>query len=61
MKTFYIKASMTTYCETTIEAENEDEAWSIAQDMDGGDFDAIDDDGGWDILTVNEIQSGAAK
>jgi hypothetical protein len=61
MKTFYIKASMTTYLETTIEAENEDEAWSIAQDMDGGDFTAIDNDGCWDILTVNEITSGEMK
>lgn len=61
MKAFYIKASMTTYCETTIEAESEAEAWATARDMDGGDFTAVNDDGGWDIVTVEEIESGAEK
>lgn len=61
MKTFYIKASMTTYCETTIEAESEAEAWATARDMDGGDFTAVNDDGGWDIVTVEEIESGSEK
>lgn len=61
MKTFYIKASMTTYCETTVEAENEDDAWLKAKDMDGGDFTAIDDDGGWDIVTIAEMHLGAVK
>jgi hypothetical protein len=61
MKTFYIKAAMTTYLETTIEAENENEAWSIAQEMYAGDFTAIYDDSGWDILIVNEITSGDTK
>lgn len=61
MKTFYIKASMTTYLETTIEAENEDDAWLKAKDMDGGDFTAIDDDGGWDIVTISEMQSEATQ
>lgn len=58
MKTYYIKASMTVYLETTIVAENQTEAWEEAINLDGGDFTAIDDDGGWDIVTVNEIESG---
>lgn len=58
MKTYYIKASMTVYLETTIVAENQTEAWQKAINLDGGDFTAIDDDGGWDIVTVNEIESG---
>lgn len=61
MKAFYIKASMTTYCETTIEAESEAEAWATARDMDGGDFIAVNYNTGWDIVTVEEIESGAEK
>ena len=61
MPTFYIKASMTTYLETTIEADDENDAWLKANNMDGGDFKAIDDDGGWDIVAVDEIQSGFTK
>jgi hypothetical protein len=53
MKTYRVLASYTTYCEVTIEAENEDEAYEIATQMDGGSFDSKGY-GDWNIDQVTE-------
>jgi hypothetical protein len=38
MKTYVVTASYKVVCTVEIEAENDDQAWRIAKDMDGGDF-----------------------
>jgi len=38
MKTYVVTASYKVVCTVEIEAENDDQAWCIAKDMDGGDF-----------------------
>jgi len=55
MKTYRVLASYTTYCSVTIEAENEDEAFEQATQMDGGDFNH-DTYGDWDIDQVIELE-----
>ena len=56
MKTYRIVASMTTYCYANVEAENEDAAYAIAQDMDGGDFTTDPMRGDWSIDSVREAE-----
>lgn len=55
MKTYKIIATSMTYYTLEIQAENEDEAWGIAQEADGGDFREIDQ-GDWEIYSVAEVQ-----
>ena len=55
MKTYRVLASYTSYCEATIEAENEDEAHEIFTQMDGGSFDSKGY-GDWNIDEVVEIE-----
>lgn len=55
MKTYKVKARMTTWLETEIQANDESEAWDIANMTDGGDFVESDRIGGWDIQDVIEI------
>jgi hypothetical protein len=54
MKKFKVTARYTVYCSAIIEAKDEDEAFSIAKVMDGGDF-AVEPDSGlgdWSIEGV---------
>ena len=39
MKAYVVAASFVTHCQMVIEAENEDDAWAQAQNLDGGSFD----------------------
>jgi len=55
MKTYRVLASYTTYCSMNIEAENEDEAYEFAIQMDGGAFDH-DTHGDWSIDQVMEFE-----
>jgi hypothetical protein len=55
MKTFKVVVSSISYYTVEIEAENDDEAWDIARDMDGGDFEA-EDVGDWEIYSVSEVE-----
>lgn len=54
MKRYRVVASYITYCENEIEAESMDEAYQIAEQMEGGDFyyKGIDD---WQISEVAEV------
>jgi uncharacterized membrane protein YkoI len=56
MKKFKVMASYITYCTAEVEAENEDAAYEIARDMDGGDFEPSRDCYDWHINQVTEIK-----
>jgi len=55
MKTYRILASYTNYVYADITAENADEAYEIATQMDGGEFTA-DSNGDWNINDVIEME-----
>ena len=55
MKTYKVTACYNTYCTTTVEAESEEQAQEIAQDMDGGDFHYSGKLGDWNIIDVTEV------
>lgn len=57
MKTFRVVASYTTYVYVDVEAENEDQAFEIAEDMDGGEFQPLhgDDMSDWTINEAEEV------
>lgn len=57
MKHYKVTACYTVHCYATVEAENEDKAYAIAKDMDGGDFEMGEDYGlsDWHIDSVREI------
>jgi hypothetical protein len=57
MNTYKVKARMTTYLETEIQAETEQDAWDMANLLDGGEFIESDRIGGWDIQDVIEIEN----
>jgi hypothetical protein len=59
MRTYVVQASYVAYCEVTIEAENEDEAWAYAKDLDGGSFDSKGY-GDWTIDEIFELQGELA-
>lgn len=54
MKKYKVLASYLTFCELEVEAENEDEAWELAREADGGSFEP-DGFGDWSINDVTEI------
>jgi len=53
-KSFKVVARYTTYVETTVEADNLDEAWKIAQNADGALFENPQKDD-WEIDSVVEV------
>jgi hypothetical protein len=55
MKKFKVTACYSTYCTAEVEAENEDQAYEIAKDMDGGDFKESGELGDWHINEVKEV------
>jgi hypothetical protein len=59
MKKFRVIASYLTFCELEVEAENEDQAWEMAKDADGGDFEPLkgrfSELSGWHINDVSEV------
>jgi hypothetical protein len=58
MKTYKVKATYTVYCQTEIEAEDEDQAYEIAREMDGGLFERAGDDdlADWRIYDISEVE-----
>ena len=57
MKKFKAIAVMRTYFEIEIEAQDEDQAWEIANETDGGDFKPIEgDQGDWEIYDVKPTE-----
>jgi hypothetical protein len=55
MKTYRVEAQYITYVYVDIEAEDDDQAWEIARDMDGGDF-KDSGFGDWDITNIEEVK-----
>jgi hypothetical protein len=55
MKKFMITAYYTTTCFAEVEAEDEDQAYEIAREIDGGSF-TNTDRGDWRIVDVEEIE-----
>jgi len=54
MKKYEVIATTISYHKLIIEAENDDEAWDMAREADGGDFE-LHDQGNWEIYGVKEI------
>jgi hypothetical protein len=61
MKKYKVIATYLSWCETEIEAENEEQAWEIALDTDGAEFEPV---GGrfqelsdWHIEDVSEVNA----
>ena len=50
---FKIEVLSTERLELVVEANNSDEAYSIASSTDGSEFSVIPDSDGWDIVAVN--------
>ena len=55
MKTYKVLAQYVTYVYTFIEAEDEQQAWDIARQMDGGVY-KDSGYGDWDIDSVEEVK-----
>ena len=57
MKQYKVTACYTVYCYATVEAYNKDDAYTLAQQMDVGDFQMEEDYGlsDWRIDSVKEI------
>lgn len=56
MKKFKVIACYYTYCTAIVEAEDVDQAYEIARDMDGGDFvEASNDNNDWHINNIYEV------
>ena len=55
MKKFKVTACYYTFCTVEVEAENEEQAFEIARDMDGGDFTDSRDCHDWQINDIQEI------
>lgn len=56
MKTYKVLASSTTYYTLVIEAEDDEHAWQLAKEADGGDFDRAKGwDADWHISSVDEV------
>ena len=58
LKKFRVTACYTVYCYATVEARTEDEAYDIADQMDGGDFDPDTNEASsdWRIERVVELK-----
>jgi len=56
MKKFKVFACYTTYCTAEVEAEDRDQAYEIARDMDGGDFTPSEEYFDWHINDVQKIK-----
>ena len=56
IKTYKVTASYSTQCSVEIEAESEDEAYRLAKEMDGGNFETEIDGGDWQIEHITEVK-----
>lgn len=56
MKKYKATACYYTYCDVEFEAENDDQAYQIAKDMDGGNFTSTDT-GDWRIIDIEEVDA----
>lgn len=54
MKTFKVTANYVTYLEAYVEAEDLEQAEQLAYELDGGAFEAVDNDS-WNIDDIHEV------
>jgi len=54
MKTYKVTASYRTFCTVEIEAENQDQAYEIANQLDGSVFEGTIDPDDWQIEHIQE-------
>ena len=54
MKTYRVWAKMISYAYLDVDAEDEDEAWEVADRTDGGEFTPTSD-GDWELLDTDYI------
>jgi hypothetical protein len=55
MAKFKVIAAYSTYCSAIIEAENVDEAYKLAKELDGDAFKPSNENFDWHINQVNEV------
>ena len=55
MKKYRAWAKMTSWLYLDVEAESEDEAWEIASEADGGEFEENTIDCSWEITEIEEV------
>ena len=53
---YKIRATMYTYLEAEVEAEDEQHAWELGNDLDGDMFSEVPFTGGWDITDVVKME-----
>jgi hypothetical protein len=58
MKTYRVMAYYTTYVDTFIEAENDEQAWERAHELDGSEF-KDSGFGDWDVYSVEAQEQTA--
>lgn len=56
MPKYKVTACYYTFCTAEVEAENEEQAYEIARDMDGGDFTDSRDCQDWHINDIQEVE-----
>jgi hypothetical protein len=56
MPKFKVTAVYYTYCTAEVQAENVDQAYLLAKEMDGGDFKPSNEHFDWHINEVREIE-----
>lgn len=57
MKTYKAYATMSIDLVCEFQCKNDDDAWVIARDLDGGNFKEIDGSGDWKLFEVTEMEA----
>lgn len=56
MPEYRVIAEMSCLLTTTIEAKDEFEALELAKDVDGGEFEEIENSGDWELLRADRVK-----
>jgi hypothetical protein len=56
MKRYKAYATISYDLECEFEVEDDEDAWDIARELDGGDFKELDGSGDWKVYEVEEIK-----
>lgn len=56
MKTYRVRAVMTSVCYLEVKAEDEEDAYRQGKDADGGIFTEEEGEGDWEITEVTEVK-----
>jgi len=55
MKKYKAYATISYDLECEFEIEDDEDAWDVARDLDGGDFKELDGSGDWKVYEVDEL------